>query len=239
MKNNLDDEPNKEDLIQELILNVFEKAKNESKKNNSFGLSSHLSKTILREFNINISVQTFNRYYKSYILKEKDKNAPNEDTKDVFSKYLEYKNFKDFEVRREYEKIKNDLENKIIKMQKIGISSIIVLLIIASIFISKYYKKNCMIWVDDHYEKIRCSGLDMEDILDPVRLNKFKKVEVCKDSIFFKNGKPIKHYLRHNNEIEFFTYPGKHPVYEDKFLNEVTLRIKENYVKPCDSINKK
>ena len=93
-----------------------------------------------------------------------------------------------------------------------------------------------MIWIDDHYEKIRCSGLDNEKALDEILLRDFKMIWPCKDSTFFKNGKPIVHYTRHNNEIDFFTSVGEHPLFEGIFTKPITRTIIESRVKPCDSV---
>jgi len=233
----------KEKLIGGLIKLVFEKAKKDSKKTNSYGMSRYLYKVLSEK----ISVRSFERHYRGYVQGvEKDRKKITDYNLDILSSYLGHENFKKFELKSECEiekrKLRDEkatIENRLNKVKIIGWLISILFFIISTIFISKYYKKNCMIWIDDHYEKIRCSGLDMEESLDPVRLEKFRKVEVCEDSVFFKNGEPIKHYLRYNNEIEFFTYPGEHPVYDGKFVNEVTSRIIENYVKPCDSILKK
>jgi len=224
----------KEDLIKKLMALVFKKAKKNSREPKIYGISKYLN----FELNEEINDRTLTRYYNKYLESKEEKTTPTDYNLDVLSIYLGYKNFKDFEVRREYVNVITSLKKRIVKMQKIGSFSIFILVILSVVFSAKYYKKNCMIWVDDHYEKIRCSGLDMEDSLDPVRLEKFKKVEVCMDSVFFKNGEPIKHYLKHNNEIEFFTYSGEHPIYKGKFLNEVTPTIITNNVKPCDFIAK-
>lgn len=66
-------------------------------------------------------------------------------------------------------------------------------------------------------------------------LETFKKVDVCKDSIFFKNGEAIIHYTRHNNDIEFFTDIGEHPIYKGVFTDPITRTIIKSRVKPCDS----
>ena len=93
-----------------------------------------------------------------------------------------------------------------------------------------------MIWVDDHYEKIRCSGLDNEKKLDEVELKEFIQVEVCKDSIFFIDGEPVIHYTRHDNKIDFFKSDGEHPIYEGVYTDPITRTIIDSRVKPCDSV---
>lgn len=229
----------KEEQIQGLVLLVFEKAKNESKKTKAYGLSKYLEPII------GIDSRSLTRYYNGYVLnRENEKKVPYDYNLDLLSEYLGFKDFRAFELKNECEedkilllKEKNIIERKLEKIKKMGLLASLGLSIIATIFILKYYKKNCIIWVDDHYEKIRCSGLDNEKELDYALLEKFKKKYVCKDSIFFKDGEPIIHYIRHKGEIEFFTYAGEHPIYKGIYTDPITRTIIESRVKPCDSIN--
>ncbi len=229
----------KEELIQELLELVFEKAIKASKKTNAYGISKYLEEVL----NSKIDIRTFTRYFNGYYLnKEKEQKTISEHNLDILSEYLGYENYKKFELNRECEIEKKvlrreiiDINKKLSKIKRIGLLSSLVLLIVALLFISKYYKKNCMIWVDDHYEKIRCSGLDNEKGLNEIVLKKFKKICACKDSIFFKDGKPIVHYTRHDNKIEFFTSDGEHPLFEGVYTNPITRTIIESRVKPCDS----
>lgn len=230
----------KEELIQELIELVFEKAKKASKETKAYGISRYLEEAL----NEKIKERTLTRYYSGYILnKENERMTPPEFNLDVLSEYLGYENFKKFELNSEFEIEKKALKKEIInlgnrlkKIKRIGLLISLILFIISLLFISKYYKKNCMIWVDDHYEKIRCSGLDNEKKLNETVLREFKKKCVCKDSTFFKDGKPIIHYTRHNNNFEFFTRDGEHPIFEDVYTNPITRTIIESRVKPCDSV---
>jgi len=235
---------NTEDLIQKLIELVFEKAGKESKETKSYGLSNHLTSKIERDFSIRISEQTFNRQYRGYILKEIEKITPNKDSLDALSKYIGFENFKKFELSSACEVEKNKLrqekievERRLNKVKRIGLASSLILIVISTSFISKYYKKNCMVWVDNHYEKIRCSGLDNEKKLNEVVLKKFTKVEVCKDSIFFIDGKAVIHYTRHDNVTDFFRHPGEHPIYEGVYTGPITTTIINSRVAPCDAIN--
>ena len=230
MKDSPTEELKKEDLIKELMKLVFKKVKKDSKETTPYGISQYLNKKL----NNKINERTLTRYYGYYIQSNGEKTTPNNDYLDLLSKYLDFKDFKDFEVRKEYEKENKKLKERLKRIKKISILLIAILLFISILFIVKYYKKNCMIWTGNKYEKIRCSGLDMEKKLDLVVLKNFKKVDVCKDSIFFKNGEPIKHYLRYKNKVEFFTHPGEHPIYDGKFLHPITKTIIDNHVKPCD-----
>lgn len=230
-------------LIQRLIELVFEKAEMDSKETTPNGLSEYLRDKLVDEnYSERISERTFNRYYEDYIpKKENERITPNGASLNILSRYLGYVDFEDF-IRKKESEIKKEKEgyeeDKSKYKERLLVSLIfnIVLLFILGIFVSKYYKKNCMIWVDDHYEKIRCSGLDTERKLDEVILENLRKVTVCDTTTFFKNGEPVIHYLKYKNQIEFFTYHGEHPIYEGKFLDPITETIINGHVKPCDSI---
>lgn len=95
----------------------------------------------------------------------------------------------------------------------------------------KTFEKKCMIWKDDHYEKIDCENTTngfanyaLVLPLDPDLLDNFKKIKICDTTTFFINGKPAVWYLKQNNRCEFFNAPGFHPV-NKKTLKEVTPHI--------------
>lgn len=232
----------KQEWIEKLIVLVFEKAKEDSMQTTANGLSEYLSEQLEKDNLGVIDKRTFNRYHDQYISeKKKRKTNPNNGTLDILSKYCGNNRFIEFIEKNEngIEKIKRLFEEKmeIIKRRlSFSIISSLLLLILLSFFISKYYKKNCMIWVEDHYEKIRCSGLDTERKLDEVVLENLRKVAVCDTTPFFKNGEPVIHYLKYKNQIEFFTYHGEHPIYEGKFLDPITETIINGHVQPCDSV---
>lgn len=227
----------KEDLVQELMELVFEKAKKESKKKPIHGLAKFLSNKLEEDFHFNIDVITFTRYYKGYISKEKKRQAPTDDVLNALCQYINHKDFKDFEIKSECEIVKKRLRKEIIhqeeKYKKIISMSLIagaLLLGTLSFFISRYYKKNCMIWVEDHYEKIRCSGLENEITLNKAVLLKMKKLNNplrCEHEMW---------YDKTNNKVTFFTYYGEHPV-NGKVLKLVTEYVCEKYIlEPRDSI---
>lgn len=230
---------NIEEQIKGLMLLVFDDAKIKSKKDNAYGLSKFL------EPKVNIDQRTLTRYYNGYVKgKERDRRLPYDYNLESLSKYLGFNDFKAFCTNLEslsgkiiLVKKNFELEKKLERIKRVAIVSCLILLIIAILFILKYYKKNCMIWVDDHYEKIRCSGLDNERKLDEVVLEKFIKVDVCQDSIFFIDDEPIIHYTRHNSVVDFFKSDGEHPVYEGVYTKPITNTIINSRVKPCDSID--
>jgi len=98
------------------------------------------------------------------------------------------------------------------------------------------YFGDCIVWNIDHYERTYCSGDDLENRFDKGILKNFKKIEVCEGFVFFENGKPIVHYLKFNNKVEYFTSSGEHPIYDGKYLKPITRDIINAHVKPCDSV---
>ena len=232
-------ELNNEEQIKGLMLLVFDKAKTKSKKNNAYGLSKFL------ELKVGIDQRTLTRYYNGYILnRENEKRTPYDYNLDSLSQYLGFNDFEAYcsNLDRLKDKIiliekNNELEKKLNRIKKIAFLCCLILFVVATLFILKYYKKNCMIWVEDHYEKIRCSGLDTEKPLDYETFENMKKITICQDSILTPKGRSITHYFKLNNKVEFFTYHGNHPVYEERTLKEITPRIIEKYIKSCDSID--
>ncbi|GGI56983.1 hypothetical protein [Winogradskyella haliclonae] len=215
---------------QDLMSHVFEKAKNDSNEVTPNGICVYL----MKELNEKIKERNLTKYYNGYILdNELERTKPTKYNLDVLSNYLGFENFEEFVAREEKEKKKRKLRRKLFLCRILSF----VLLISLLVFILKYYKKNCMIWVDDHYEKIRCSGLDNEKKLDEVVLKKFRKIDVCKDSTFFKDGEAIIHYTRHNNIVDFFTDDGEHPIFDNVYTDPITRTIINSRVRPCDSIN--
>ncbi|MCB0427964.1 MAG: hypothetical protein KDD16_11750 [Mangrovimonas sp.] len=229
-----------DEVLKHLMESVFEKAKKESGKDTAYGLSKYLNDV----FEDSIDERSLTRYYNGYLLgRDSERTHPDEYVQNTLSSYVGFDNFQAFEkafyVANENLEVKRELRTTKQKLKRIkimGTSFSLLFLVLAIVFISKYYTKNCMIWVEDHYEKIRCSGLDNETELDEVVLKNFKKVEVCKDSFFFENGKARIHYIRHDNTIDFFTSSGEHPILKGKFTNPITQTIIESRVKDCDSI---
>ncbi|TGV02432.1 hypothetical protein [Flavivirga rizhaonensis] len=230
----------KDELIQELIELVFVKAIKASKKTKAYGISRYLEDVL----NEKITERTLTRYYDGYILdKKSERRTPSEHNLNILSQYLGHENYRKFQQNREYEIVKNELRkeiisinNKLIKIKKIGLFTCLPLIIMLVLFISKYYKKDCMIWVNDHYKKVRCSEVVNENKLEEIVLREFKKPCTCKDYIFYKNEKSIVHYTRLNNNIDFFISDSKHPIFEGVYTNSITKTIIQSEIKPCSFI---
>ncbi len=217
-----------EEMIQKLIENVFEKAKKESQQESAYGLTNHLEKAF-ELTDVKLTRSTFERYHVGYILNGK-KIKPNKETKDALSTYLGYTNYLDFCTKNTIHTENSSYKKKLVW----SVFANILLFLCLLLCWIEYQEKECMLWMGDHYEKVKCKGLANEKPLEEDVLKLFKKVEVCKDSTFFVNGIPIIHYTRHNNVTEFFTSNGAHPIYHDVYTDPITQRIIQTRVKPCD-----
>ncbi|MEO4005710.1 hypothetical protein [Flavobacterium sp. CAU 1735] len=91
--------------------------------------------------------------------------------------------------------------------------------------------KNCMVWMEDHYEKIDCNDPEINGYsvkLDEELLEHFRKVSYSDTLTFFNlYGKPLIWYSKSNGVYELFTYHGLHPVTE-KTLKPITYTIINN-----------
>lgn len=213
--------------IKELLQLVFDKVEKESKETQPYGISKYLHEQLPEKKKIN--ERTLTRYYDGYILnKENERKKPNGTNLDILSQYIGYKDYKDFLNKKNVIVEVSTYKTKLIS----SIITNIILIGFLCFLVTKYYKKNCMIWVGDHYETIRCSGVENEEELDILRLKKLRKVTVCRDTVFFKNGKARIWYDKTNNVRTYFTHYGINPE-NGKSLHEITQPIINNHVPKC------
>ncbi|MHA7832566.1 MAG: hypothetical protein ACX93O_15830 [Flagellimonas sp.] len=213
----------KEKQIRELINRVFEKAKNASSKDSPYGLCKYLHE----EEKVHSSERNLTRYYNYFIDgKKEEKIKPDDATLDELSQYLGNENFKGFTNDLEKSEADTTLQHKIkILKNRLSLSIIIIVLLSISLtfYLAGYYEKNCMVWVNDHYEPVKCSGAENESKRDNIVLSNLKQInnpmECLRDMWYDKT----------DNKVTFFTHHGKHPV-NGKILKPVTEHICEKYI---------
>lgn len=127
------------------------------------------------------------------------------------------------------------LPKKTFFSKPIIVACVTLFIVLSAFSLHKTFEKKCMIWKDDHYEKIDCENTangfaNYATVLplDSDLLENFKKIKICDTTKFFINDKPIVWYLKQNNKCEFFNAPGFHPV-SKKTLKEITPHIVRTY----------
>jgi len=136
--------------------------------------------------------------------------------------------------------ISTERRNNIVTLNTNRINLVLIILVIISIgFIIKtnfFNEEGCMVWKDDHWEATSCdtevkSFVDMPIVhLDKETLERQRKIIATDTTTFFKNGKAvIWYYKTPDGTIEYFSYPGLHPV-TGETLKKISHTIIDKYV---------
>ncbi|WP_367768202.1 hypothetical protein AB3G33_08400 [Flavobacterium sp. WC2421] len=94
--------------------------------------------------------------------------------------------------------------------------------------------KECMQWIENHYEPVRCSddklGIVHSEIIVPIdgKVIGLVKLNSSGEHEFFKNEKVLIWYYKRNEVIELFNGPGFHPE-TGKSLKPITNYIIKKY----------
>lgn len=230
MKNLESTKTENEELIQELIKKVFEKAMELSKETTAYGLSKYL----IVELNNSINERTLTRYYDGYVLNKKtERRSPSAYNLNVLCQYLGYKNNLDFIAEH---KDKKKEVNKVFN-KKSKIASVSVMVLLASYIGYDVTKKDCMVWTNNNncYEAVSCDKKgDFESIpMNDYLLQNFKRIEPdCSYSFFKVDGVENLWYGKNiNGELEYFTAYGLHPE-TSKTLKPITEYMINKYICP-------
>lgn len=219
-------------MLKELFLQLFKKLENEPKndKKSKNGNAVYFVEEILENrFNkINyISSKTIKSYYDRFV-EEKDNNAgePTSELKDYIAKYLEYSDFLEFETKNS-KKIQKNTFNKL----KWSFISIGLILVLGFLYYNNSTNTNnqCLVWIQDHYKRIDCKGQEPNPILNDINIDKFRKIQVTKNTEFIRNGHPIIWYGKSiDGKLEYFNSRGVHPI-TLKELKPITKYMIEKY----------
>ncbi|NER14548.1 hypothetical protein GWK08_13925 [Leptobacterium flavescens] len=198
-------------MVGKLLSDAFKKAKKQSGNSSDHGVAKYLADIMTDDFKSPITTKSMTRYFKG-------EQSPKKDLRDALAKYLEYENYEDFVL-------KNSKKGSL-KFSKKGIRALILsIVVLVAYFVYSQlinFGKSYMHWIDDHYEEVAAKdtlGKIGVKELDKKLLQEFKKIKVCDTTTFFIEGKPIIWYFKSNNEYEYFTAPGLHPV------NGKTLKV--------------
>ena len=232
-------------LLKELFIKIVHKTDNDRKTKN--GNSIYFVEKVLEEQfgkpNF-ISSKTIKGYYDKYV-EEKVNNAgePSSELKNMMASYLDYDNFSDFENKNKSLKnissgIKNNkklfFKNLFNTSASISIFSVFIILIILTSFGiyygSSFNNKSCLIWKNNHYEKINCDGDFQDSLLSNVDIKNFRQVIVRDTTTFFIKGQPVIWYGKSKQgKFEYFNSRGIHPITK-KELKPITAYIINKYI---------
>jgi len=213
----------------DLLTQAFEKAGTESGKDSVNGKAEHLSEYLLAEFKFSVSTKSLTRYFKK-------ESPPNQQVKNYLAQFLGFDNYEDFVLKNSpgsaAKTEPGPLKKKETNFKRIALFS---LLILAVTGISAYVgfkngEEKCMIWEDDHYIEISCTGSNEEQKLNPYLLENLRRIVISDTTSFFKNGAVQIWYDKSNNLLEYFTAPGIHPQ-NGKTLKPVTSYIIDKYLR--------
>ncbi len=87
------------------------------------------------------------------------------------------------------------------------------LLFVSAAFLVNFFtsRPDCMVWANDHYERVDC-GHQRAVVPFRERLLEFRKIKVSDTTAFFRQGRPAVWYSKQKNVYEFFNAGGTHPV---------------------------
>jgi hypothetical protein len=135
--------------------------------------------------------------------------------------------------------LKNRSNNKILDRIKWGLAASIVILIgvIAVLYlnynsntafgISAPNQKECMVWADDHYERVSCDspGIVGQVLpLDKSSLNNLRRI-TRPDTIAEKHIGKLWYQKRDGDSVEYYTSGGTDPIDPNRDLKRLTKRI--------------
>ncbi|WP_350289835.1 hypothetical protein [uncultured Croceitalea sp.] len=219
-------------MVDKLLLDAFEKVGKDTGNETDNGRASHLEQIIIEEYKTPITARSLIRYLKK-------ENNPKLDIRNALAQYLGFNNYEDY-VSQNSDSFGKPQGKLKIKSRK-GIKTkflwgVFGTLIAGNLaYIGFTSEEECMLWVENHYEKCECTGQALEFALNETELEKFRKVDVCDKTTFFKEYDPVIWYDKYNGKIEFFTYYGRNPM-NGRTLKPITQTIIDGHVKPCYSI---
>jgi hypothetical protein len=211
--------------IEEIVRKVFDKARHECPVHSRNALC-----ICVADFT-SLSSKTLERLYDKYIDKKGKVGKQSEHTINALCSYLNFSSYADYVEKNEEEIVVNKRKKnwKLVLMVSLLFGVGVLLFLIFNETGSE-----CMLWKKDHFVKVDCSTNYNEKVvpMDPVRFTNLEEIEVDQTTIFFDEvtGVPLVWYYKSNNgALEFFTFPGLHPI-NGATLKAITPYIIQKYV---------
>lgn len=234
-------------MIKELVTDFFnEIERRELKKNKNAKATfwvEELQKDGYNDKNY-IGIKKATRVYEKYIENKKNVSVkePDKFLCDVMAHYLNYKNYEEYILKKGLpEKITSGNNKKTTQnfKEKASTNKIYVfgsaLFIFMLLFFMYRYNttavKRCIIWKTTFFQESSCATKNaINNEQYNIAIDKFKKIEVSKETSFFLYGRPNIWYGKSEiGEINFFTQRGVHPK-TLKELKPITKYIIHKYV---------
>ena len=238
--------------IEKIVREVNEKAKLGSPST----AKSTLAKVVADHFKKReITAKTVERMFSRYLENDLSVGEPHPETINVLCKFLGYEDYRDYVKENYFKKKKKKEKDEVIEADQpkkntslIDKNMFILLTLVGAIsaiiftIISRPDREKCMMWSDNQFVEIDCNwhgeinnGNIIQNFDNSIFKN-LKKIEVTINTPFYspKKKEPRVWYTMNNNdEIEYFSAPGKHPITGMKLV-PITDSIIDEYV-----INKK
>ncbi len=166
-----------------------------------------------------------NKYLKADVYSQTDVSKEKEDFQGIETFWDGLDEFKDDTVK----------SISIRLLSRIGIVAVLFLALVYIINHAFFPEKQCMQWQKDHYEKVDCNVVNqgMAAINEVVPIDEreinLKKIEVNKETLFFKNGKPLVWYSKIKGKLQYFNSYGINPE-TGKPLKPITNYMIKKYV---------
>ncbi|MCP9201336.1 hypothetical protein MKO06_15610 [Gramella sp. GC03-9] len=214
--------------MKEFLEQIFNKAERESGLKSLRGRCEYISESLLENFKYQLSYKSLERYYKN-------ESSPKGETKDMLAKYLGYSDYNEFILNKhsgDNEKIEVESHKGPYAIK--GFKQWILVSLIPLIGTAGYVgflngSEECMVWVEDHYEPIKCEGELGEVAYRSFLVKNFRQIEVSDTTTFFKNGEVQVWYDKYKNDLYYFTAPGINPE-NGKTLKPITNYMIDKYV---------
>jgi hypothetical protein len=103
------------------------------------------------------------------------------------------------------------------QLSRIGVAAVLFLASGYTINHAFFSEKECMQWQKDHYERVDCSsgkeGIVATNQVIPIDESAIhlRKIDVNKQTLFFKNDKPLVWYNKANGKLSYFNSYGINP----------------------------
>lgn len=175
---------------------------------------------------VDFQPRPLNKYLKADVYSQTDVSKEKEDFQGIETFWDGLDEFKDDTVKSIFIK----------QLRRTGVVAVLILALGYILNHAFFPEKQCMQWQKDHYEKVDCNLVNQEIAainevkpIDQREIN-LKKIEVNKETLFFKNGKPLVWYSKIKGKLHYFNSYGINPE-TGKPLKPITNYMINKYVK--------